>query len=84
MESRINSGTITRTIILFMALLNQLFAIFGRPQVTVNEDLVYQVVSILFTIGSTLWAWWKNNSFTKEAIAADKVMLTLKAKNNTK
>ena len=77
---KIESGTIARTIVLFIALINQLFAVFGRQQIPLNEDLIYQIVSVGFTIASTVWAWWKNNSFTPEAIQADKLMHDLKAK----
>ena len=77
---KIDSQTIARTIILAIALINQIFAIFGRQQIPVQEDTVYQIVSLLFTIVTTVWSWWKNNSFTQEAIYADKVMRSLKAK----
>jgi len=77
---KIDSKTITRTIILAIALINQIFAIFGRQQIPVQEDTVYQIVSLIFTIVTTVWSWWKNNSFTQEAIQADKLMHELKAK----
>lgn len=31
-----------------------------------------------FTVGAALAAWWKNNSFTPEAIEADDFMTRLK------
>lgn len=77
---KIDSQTIARTIILAIALINQIFAIFGRQEIPVNEDVIYQTVSVLFTLITTIWAWWKNNSFTPEAIQADKLMHELKAK----
>jgi SPP1 family holin len=82
MKKNVSSETIARTIVLFLALVNQLFAIFGRQQIPLNEDLVYQLVSVVFTIGSALWAWWKNNSFTQEAIKADAYMHELKEGKN--
>ena len=36
------------------------------------------IVTTGIMIGIALWNWWKNNSFTKKAIAADKYMETLK------
>lgn len=82
MKYKIDSQVIARTIILAIALINQIFAIFGRQQIPVQEDTVYQIVSLLFTIITTVWSWWKNNSFTPEAIKADAYMHELKAKNN--
>jgi SPP1 family holin len=80
MKYKIDSQVIARTIILAIALINQIFAIFGRQQIPVQEDTVYQIVSLIFTIVTTVWSWWKNNSFTPEAIKADEYMHKLKAK----
>lgn len=70
--------TIARTIVLFIALANQVLAIAGKEIFPVTEDQVYQVVTLVATIGASVWAWWKNNSFTKAAIEADKVLTQLK------
>ena len=70
--------TIIRTIVLIIALFNQGLAIFGKDAFPITEDQVYQVVTIIATIGSAVWAWWKNNSFTKNAIEADKYLAELK------
>lgn len=75
---KITAETIARTIVLVIALLNQIFAIFGRDQIPIAEDNIYQLVSILFTIGAAVWSWWKNNSVTKNAIKADEYLKELK------
>lgn len=72
--------TIARTIVLFIALANQVLAIAGKEIFPVTEDQVYQVVTLVATVGASVWAWWKNNSFTKAAIEADKVLTQLKTK----
>ncbi len=74
----INSGTIARTICLFLALSNQLLLIFGKEVLPFAEEEVYQLVSLIFTIISSCAAWWKNNSFSKAAIEADKFLSELK------
>ena len=74
--------TIARTIILALALLNQVFAIIGLPQLDIEEDTIYQTITLIFTIGSAVWAWWKNNSFTKEAQYADSVLKSMKEENH--
>lgn len=68
----INKGTIARTIAVIAVLINQFLIMFGKEQLPFTEDEIYQGVSMVLTVGATLWAWWKNNSFTKEAIEADK------------
>ena len=72
------ADTIARTIVLVLALLNQLLAIFGKEQLPIAEDHIYQLVSILFTIGAAVWSWWKNNSVTKNAVKADEYLKELK------
>ena len=73
-------STIVRTIVLTIALLNQGLAIFGKEAFPITEDMVYQVVTVIFTTVSAVCAWWKNNSFTKNAIEADKFLEDLKDK----
>lgn len=68
---QITAGTIARTIVLILALGNQILAMFGKQVLNIAEDDIYQVVSIVFTIGASVWSWWKNNSFTQTAIKAD-------------
>ena len=45
-------------------------------------DALFETISGFTTTGATilasLWAWWKNNSFTKAAIAADNHLADLK------
>lgn len=72
-EKGVSSGTIARTICLVLALVNQVLAMLGMVPVDIAEDTVYQGVSIVFTVVTALVAWWKNNSFSKKAIAADQV-----------
>ena len=74
----IKPDTIIRTIVLIIALINQILAILGREKLPITDDMVYQVVTIIITIGASIWAWWKNNSFTTPAIEGDKVKDYLK------
>ncbi|MEI5994035.1 phage holin [Candidatus Enterococcus mansonii] len=73
-----SANTIARTIILFLALFNQILAITGKGTLDIVEDTIYQVVSLIFTIVSTGITWWKNNSFTHAAIKADEILEELK------
>jgi len=75
---QVSSDTIARTIILVLALLNQILAITGKGTIDIVEDTIYQLVSLFFTVLSTGMNWWKNNSFTYEAIKADEILKELK------
>ena len=63
--------TLIRTCLLFLALLNQCLELAGFCPLPVEEEEIYQVLTGLLTAGASLWAWWKNNSFTQKALAAD-------------
>lgn len=78
MRRRIQPDTIARTIVLALALLNQLLAILGKGTIEIAENDVYQVVSIVWTIASAIVAWWYNNSFTQHAIRADDYLDSLR------
>lgn len=78
--SKIKTDTIVRTIVLVIALANQALAIAGKEAFPVTEEEIYQIVTLVVTVGASVWAWWKNNSFTKNAIEADKVLDQLNGK----
>lgn len=75
---KVKTETIIRTIVLILALANQVLAIYGKQKIPITEDEVYQLVTLIITIGSALWAWWRNNSFTQPAIKADEYMEKLR------
>ena len=76
----IKAHTIARTIVLALALINQVLAIVGKEALPFAEDEVYQICSLIATIVTSGIAWWKNNSFTQAAIAGDELMKEKKAK----
>lgn len=75
---RVKAETIIRTIVLILALANQVLAIYGKEKIPITEEEVYQLISLVVTISSALWAWWKNNSFTLPALKADEYMEKLR------
>lgn len=74
----IKIDTIIRTIVLMLALVNQILTATGHSVLPITDDQITQLISLVATIGASVWAWWKNNSFTKAAVAADKTMKELK------
>lgn len=77
-ENMVKTETIIRTIVLILALANQVLAICGKEKIPITDDDIYQLVTLIITIGSALWAWWKNNSFTLPAIKADEYLEKLR------
>lgn len=71
---QITSGTIARTIILALALVNQILTATGHNIINISDENINTLISTGFTIVSAIIAWWKNNSFTPSAIKADAAM----------
>lgn len=71
---KITAGTIARTVILILALINQVLTATGHCMIDVSDDNINTLISTAFTIVSAIIAWWKNNSFTGAAITADEVL----------
>ena len=70
----ITKGTLIRTILLVLALINQILAVFGKSPIPIDDDTLTNLISTAWTVIASLIAWWKNNSFTKKAIEADEVL----------
>ena len=75
----VKADTWARLIVLVIALANQVLAIFGKGQIAIAENDIYQLCSIVATVISAFAAMWKNNSFTQEAQVADDIMKDLKS-----
>ncbi len=67
----VSAATIARTAVLALALINQILSAAGKPVLPIESAQLEQLISTGFTTVSALVNWWFNNSFTKEAIAAD-------------
>ena len=66
-----DKGTVVRTVLLFIALINQTLIMFGKAALPVTEDQVNTLADALYTTGSTVFtivtsviAWYKNNYVT--------------------
>ena len=74
----ISAGTIARTACLLLALANQILSACGKPLLPIDSAQLEQWVTAGLTSAAAIWAWWENNSFTKEALAADSYLEQLK------
>lgn len=75
---KIKSETIIRTIITAIALINSVLVMFGKTPLPFENEELYEGLSAFMAISTTIWSWWKNNSFTRAAIEADEYMNKLK------
>lgn len=70
----VTAQTWARTIVLLLALISQLAVILGKRSEAIDIDQWQEYVTYAFTAIASIAAWWKNNSFTKNAQTADKVL----------
>lgn len=70
-NNRISAATIARTACLALALANQLLSAAGHSVLPIESEELEQLVTAGITAAAALVSWWKNNSFTPEAIEAD-------------
>ena len=70
-------STWVRTAVLVAALLNQAFLILGNTKNEADMDKLTYYVSFAFTAISSVWSWWKNNSFTQKAQKADETIASV-------
>ena len=75
----VTAGTVARTLILILALVNQLLSASGHAVLPIEDAQIESLVSTAWTIIAAMAAWWKNNSVTDVAIEADKIKADLKA-----
>ena len=73
------TDTIIRTVLLVLALANQVLTATGHSVIPVDDDTVAQIITAGFTIITAVMAWWKNNSVTKAAQEADNYLAALKS-----
>ena len=71
---KIQPATIARTAVLALALANQLLSVAGLSPLPIDSATLEPWVTTGLTTAAALWAWWKNNSFTPEAIRADELL----------
>ena len=75
----ISAGTIARTIVLVLALINQVLTATGHAVLPIDDEQINTLVSTAWTVIASLVAYWKNNSVTSAAIEADKVKEEIKS-----
>lgn len=75
----LDAGTITRIILLVLALVNTGLGMAGYNLLPIDEEAITTFINMAFLGVTSILAMWKNNSVTKEAKQADAKMKQLKA-----
>ena len=75
---KVSKSTIIRAVMLIIALVNVALEMSGHSLIPIDEPLVSELVSFGFLAVTAIRAYWKNNSFTPNAIKADTYLKELK------
>ena len=68
-----DNGSIIRTVILGVALLNQFLLGAGYSPLPVDDAQMEFWLATGFTAAAAITTWWKNNNLTRKARMADKL-----------
>ena len=71
---KVQTDTIARTIILALALINQILSATGHAVIPIQDADVETLVSTAFTVVMAVINWWFNNSYTQPALYGDSMM----------
>lgn len=74
----ISKGTIVRTIMLLIVIINLILKACDKPLIDVEEHTLFYWLEVILEIAVIITTFWKNNSFSKAAIKADKFLRDLK------
>ncbi|KAB2335097.1 phage holin [Bacillus mesophilum] len=69
-----DKGTLIRTLVLILALINQLLVAADLNPIPGSEDVWGQIISTVFTGAAAVWAWFKNNYVTARGKAQKEVL----------
>lgn len=75
---KISKGTIVRTIMVVIVIVNMILKHFGIDVINVSESEILSLIEAVIEIATIIVAFWKNNSFTENAIKADEFLKSLK------
>ena len=75
---KITKGTIVRTILILLVIVNFILKKMGVDIIPVDENAVLEYVEGAIEIAIILVGFWKNNSFTEKAIKADEFLRKLR------
>lgn len=70
--------TAIRTAVLFVTMINHLLSMSGRPIIPIEDVQLEKLISAAAMILAAVVTWWKNNSFTQEALKADQYLKNIR------
>lgn len=75
---KISKGTIVRTVMLVIVIINLVLKQLGHDLINVSESEILSVVEMIIELAVIVVSFWKNNSYSKNAIKADEFLKNLR------
>lgn len=75
---KITLGVITRLILIAIVIINLILKASGHQIINVTTGEISSFVEVIVQVAIIITCWWKNNSLSKDAIMADKILQKLK------
>ncbi len=76
--NKITLGTIARTIAVILVIVNAILKATGHSVIDFDEGTIMYYLEYILEIAIIVVGFWKNNSFSSAAIAADEYLHSLK------
>ncbi|WP_153462427.1 phage holin [Sediminibacillus terrae] len=61
-----DKGTWIRTVVLALALVNQVLVMFSKSPLPIDNEMAEQITASIFTVFTSVYAWFKNNYVTEK------------------
>lgn len=74
----ISKRTIVRTVLVIFVIINFVLERMGVDIIPVDESTILKIVETLIEVAIIVVGFWKNNSYTPNAIKADKFLKELR------
>lgn len=78
MKVKITKGTLIRTAVLAIVIINMILKQMGLDLINVTESQIGDFIEMLISVATIIVAWWENNSVSQNAIRADMFLQQLK------
>lgn len=75
---KITKATIVRTILVILVIINFVLEKMGVDLIPVDESTILMIVETAIEIAVIVVGFWKNNSYTENAIKADEFLRELR------
>lgn len=77
-QSKEKSKAIIALVILVLTLVNSGLQLAGYDTIPINNEKVELVLTLVSSAGASVYAWWKNQNVTKEAVQSQEYLNELK------